>query len=69
MADPPHLHASLPLMPWAFALSSKIRIGIYDCLYVALADREQCELVTADERLVRVLQEQFPFVVSLLGLP
>jgi predicted nucleic acid-binding protein len=56
-------------MPRAFALSSKIRIGIYDCLYVALADREQCELVTTDERLVRVLHEQFPFVVSLLALP
>jgi predicted nucleic acid-binding protein len=69
MAHSPHLHASLPLMPRAFALSSKIRIGIYDCLYVALADREQCELVTTDERLVRVLHEQFPFVVSLLALP
>jgi predicted nucleic acid-binding protein len=69
MAGSPHLHASLPLMPRAYALSSKIRIGIYDCLYVALAEREQCELVTADERLVNVLQKQFPFIFPLFALP
>jgi predicted nucleic acid-binding protein len=46
-----------------------VRIGVYDCLYVALADREGCELVTADDRLVRNLQHRFPFIVSLASLP
>jgi predicted nucleic acid-binding protein len=27
------------------------RIGVYDCLHVALAEREGCDLVTADDRL------------------
>jgi len=65
----PQLHPSLPLLPEAFALASAMRISLYDCLYVALADREQCELVTADERLVNVLQKRFPFVIPLSTLP
>jgi len=42
---------------------------VYDCLYVALAEREGCEFVTADDRLVRNLQARFPFIVSLSTLP
>jgi predicted nucleic acid-binding protein len=52
---PPDLHPYLPLLPRAFALASAARIGVYDCLYVALAEREGCELLTSDERLVRSL--------------
>jgi predicted nucleic acid-binding protein len=48
------LQSSLALLPRAYELSSQMRIGVYDCLYVALAEREQCELVTADQRLVTV---------------
>lgn len=36
---------------------------MYDCLYVVLAEREGCDFVTADARLVNNLQTQFPFVV------
>jgi predicted nucleic acid-binding protein len=36
---------------------------------VALAEREGCEFVTADDRLVRNLQAQFPFIVSLASIP
>lgn len=50
----PILHAGLPLLPRAAELSSQARIGVYDCLYVALAEREQCKLVTADQRLVNL---------------
>jgi predicted nucleic acid-binding protein len=46
-----------------------MRIGIYDCLYVALAEREGCELITADDKLIRNLQAQFPFIISLASLP
>jgi predicted nucleic acid-binding protein len=53
----PRLHPILPvLLPEAAAIASQVRIGIYDCLYVALADREGCQLVTSDARLISVLQ-------------
>jgi predicted nucleic acid-binding protein len=44
----PDLHSYLPLLPKAFAIASQARIGVYDCLYVTLAEREGCELLTAD---------------------
>ncbi len=52
MADCPQLFDSAPLMKRAIQLSSEFRVGIYDCLYVALAEQENCNLVTADARLV-----------------
>jgi predicted nucleic acid-binding protein len=55
IATLPALHPSLPLLPRAYALSSQARIGVYDCLYVALIEREGCELLTADDRLKRSL--------------
>lgn len=50
----PEIQASLPLLPRAYDLSSQARIGVFDCLYVALAEREQCEIVTADVRLAQL---------------
>jgi predicted nucleic acid-binding protein len=58
----PILHGSLPLLPRAYELSSRCRIGMYDCIYVALAEREQCELVTSDARLVKNMPE-FPILL------
>ena len=69
MADSPHLFPSIPLMPRAYEISSRMRVGIYDCLYVALAEQEKCELVTADDKLIKNLQPQFPFIVALATLP
>ena len=69
LATPPLLHPSFPLAPRAIAIANRMRIGFYDCLYVALAEREACELVTADQKLVSNLQRQFPFVVPLSSLP
>jgi predicted nucleic acid-binding protein len=66
----PLLQPILPdLLPRAAAIASQARIGIYDCLYVALAEREGCQLVTADDRLINVLQERYPFIVALSSLP
>jgi predicted nucleic acid-binding protein len=61
MTDCPQLFPSLPLMPQAYALSSQMRVGIYDCLYVALAEQEQCELVTADNRLINTFRGRVAF--------
>jgi predicted nucleic acid-binding protein len=36
---------------------------------VALAEREGCALVTADDKLVNNLQKHFPFMVPLASLP
>jgi predicted nucleic acid-binding protein len=62
-------HASLPLLPRAYEISSQIRLGVYDCLYVALAEREGCELLTADSKLITNLQPAFPFITSLASMP
>ena len=68
MADAPVLHPYLPLMPRAYAISSSVRIGVYDCLYVVLAEREGCELLTADIRLAS-LKQTFPFITALSSVP
>ena len=65
----PVLHPSLPLLLRAVEISSQLRVGIYDCLYVALAEAELCDLVTADDKLVKNLQPYFPFIVPLATLP
>jgi predicted nucleic acid-binding protein len=54
-----------PLLARAFDISSQLLHPFYDCLYVALAEREKCEFVTADDKLVKKLQPQFPFIVAL----
>ena len=69
LSTPPRLHPYLPLLARALDMASQARIGVYDCLYVALAEREGCELLTADDRLMRALQPTFPFITSLASLP
>jgi predicted nucleic acid-binding protein len=63
----PVLHLALALLPQAYALASAARIGVYDCLYVALSEREQCDLLTADDRLIRTFPKHR--IVSLARLP
>jgi predicted nucleic acid-binding protein len=65
----PTLYAYLPLIPRGIEISSQTRTGFYDCLYVALAEREQCELVTADDKLINGIQTHFPFVIHLSTVP
>jgi predicted nucleic acid-binding protein len=52
MSDCPAMLAWNLLMPRAFDLSSKMCIGIYDCIYIALAEEQRCRVVTADQRLL-----------------
>lgn len=63
------VHPFLPLLSRAVVLSSALRCGVYDCLYIALSEREGCQLVTADDKLLKNLQPHFPFIVSLASLP
>lgn len=69
LSTAPFLHPYLPLLPRAFAVASQAGIGVYDCLYVALAEREGCDLITADDRLVRALQASYPFITPLASMP
>jgi predicted nucleic acid-binding protein len=69
LSSAPALFSYLPLLPRAFAIASAARIGVYDCLYVALAEREGCGLLTADARLITNLQTTFPFITSLASWP
>ena len=50
-------------------MAKQFRQTVYDCLYVALAEREGCELVTADDKLVKKLQDRFPFIKHIGSIP
>lgn len=65
----PVLQASHPLLFRACEISSQMRTGFFDCLYVALAERERCEFVTADARVLQNLQGRFSFIIPLSALP
>jgi predicted nucleic acid-binding protein len=69
MTTAPQLFPSLPLTPRGIQVATQARIGVYDCLYVALAEREGCEMVTADSRLLNSLQTAYPFVIALASVP
>ena len=61
----PDLRSHLALLPRAIDISSDLRVGVYDCLYVALAEREQCSVVTADQRMVALFPAQAVALASL----
>lgn len=65
----PVLHAARPLLYRAVEISSQTRSSYYDCLYIALAEQEGCEMVTADAPLINNVQAKFPFVIPLSSFP
>jgi predicted nucleic acid-binding protein len=65
----PVLHPTPPLLLRAMALAIATRRAVYDCIYLALAEAEGCELVTADDQFARGLRTAYPFIVSLVALP
>jgi predicted nucleic acid-binding protein len=69
LSTPMPLHPYRPLLPRAVTISSVMRCGVYDCLYVALAEQEGCQFITADDKLVKTLQGQFPFILPLASMP
>jgi predicted nucleic acid-binding protein len=60
------LHDLLPLLPHAAAAARRLNHPIYDCFYLALAQREGLPLATADRRLAR-LAEAEGIEVRLIG--
>jgi predicted nucleic acid-binding protein len=69
LSEVPPLYAAVPLLPRALEIAKQFHQTVYDCLYVALAEREGYELVTADEKLVNAVQPTLRFVVALSSLP
>ena len=69
MMDSPRLFPSVPLMGRAIEIATMARIAAYDCLYVALAEREGCDLITSDRRLLNALSAKMPFIIDLASLP
>jgi predicted nucleic acid-binding protein len=65
----PALHAIDLCFYRAVEISSQYRAAYYDCLYVALGEQEGCEVVTADQKMLKNLQHHFPFVRDLSTFP
>jgi predicted nucleic acid-binding protein len=69
MVEPIAFDDYIPLLPRAYSISSSAHIGVYDCLYIALAEQERCEFVTADARIISNVGMQFPFIIPISALP
>jgi predicted nucleic acid-binding protein len=69
LTELPPLFVAIPLLPRALEIAKQFRQTVYDCLYIALAEREGCELVSADDKLVKAVQPTLPFVLLLSSLP
>ncbi len=66
----PVFHPGWPdLLPRAHQIAETTVASVYDSLYIALAEREGCEFVTADDRLVKNLRPAFSFIIPLASLP
>jgi len=61
--------------PAAELLSEALRIAmihertVYDSLYIALSERENCDYITADKRLVNEMSKSFPKTVWVSNWP
>ena len=59
------LHPSSGIAARALTLAVQEQHRIYDALYVALAEAQGCEFITADEKLVSKMSGKFSFIRSL----
>jgi predicted nucleic acid-binding protein len=57
------------LLEDAYKIAVAHQRAVYDALYVALSIRENCQLVTADEKLVNALGSSFPNLVWIANWP
>ena len=65
----PSLYPTAPLLIRAMELAISTKQAVYDCIYMALAEAEICEMVTADDQFARALRPSCPFIISLVALP
>src|SRR5438067_2134412 len=57
------------LLDDAFKIALAHRRTVYDALYLALGVRENCQVVTADEKLVNAVGSSFPNLIWLANWP
>jgi len=57
----PTLHHSSPLLIRAMEIAISTTQAVYDCIYLALAEAEGREWVTADDQFARRLRTSYPF--------
>jgi predicted nucleic acid-binding protein len=69
LRNAPAIHPTPPLLIRAIEISLLTRLAVYDCIYVALAEAEKCDLVSADDQLVRKFRTAFSFLVRLADVP
>ena len=53
---------SAALLPRALTIAIDVRHPVYDCLYLACAERLQMTLVTADVRFAAMIRARFPLL-------
>jgi predicted nucleic acid-binding protein len=63
------LTSSADLLEEAFSLAITHERTVYDMMYVALANRENCQFVTADERMVNAIGKHFSDIVWIANWP
>ena len=72
LASCPDLHETRPLVARTCVIiasvTSGFRLSFYDALYVALAEREGCELISGDDKLVRNMAAIYPFIKALSSI-
>jgi predicted nucleic acid-binding protein len=60
---------SYPLLERASTIALATKLKVFASLYIALAEREQCQPITADQKLLRAVRRHFSFVVPLASFP
>jgi len=69
LANAPVFHPSNHILIRAMDIALGSRQAVYDCIYLALAEVEGCEFLTADDNFARRLRPTYPFIASLSPLP
>ena len=58
-----------PLLRRAAEISFLTQLKVAPCLYLALSEQEQCQLLTADQRVIRATRKHFSFVLPFANFP
>ncbi len=66
---PFRLISAATLLEPAYQLAVTYKRSVYDSLYLALSVRENCQLITADERLVNAVNSSLSNIVWLANWP
>jgi len=54
------------LIETTFQMASQYGLSTYDCAYMALAEKEKCNLITGDKKFFNATRKHFPWV-KLIG--